>query len=163
MTNSASVKTYTVPSPETGAADQVWTGHLLGQAALQLRSATAAALVPLGLTPPMIRVLEAIANRPNQTQVRLGQAVTMDRTTMVHIIDRLEALDAARRMADPDDRRSHVITLTDSGRTRLDQAQQLARDVEDAVLAPLTAGERDQLNRLLLKIHHPRSCSEEIK
>ena len=85
---------------------RVWTGYLLNHAAERIRGATVDILAPIGVTPPLIRVLEAIAVAPGLSQVRLGAMVHMDRTTIVHMIDRLEMLDAARRIPDRNDRRS---------------------------------------------------------
>lgn len=142
-------------------ADAPWFGHLLNQIAGRIRSRTAAALDPLGLTPPMLRALEVIAADQPLTQVQLGARVSMDRTTIVHVVDRFEALGYARRTRSTADRRSHDLTLTGAGRTALDSARQLAREVEAAILVPLSAGERHTLLELLQAIHQPASCSEE--
>lgn len=122
---------------------------------------TAKALDPLGITPPMLRALETIAGDPSLTQVQLGSRVNMDRTTIVHVVDRFEELGYAQRTRSADDRRSHALTLTRAGKTALRRARQLARDVENDILAPLSSSDREVFLRLLQAIHQPANCPED--
>lgn len=144
-------------------ADVGWVGYLLNQAAMRIRTVTAAALGPLGLTPPQLRALEAIATEQPLSQVRLGELVNMDRSTIVHVVDNFEALGAASREVDPSDRRSHAIVLTKKGKDLLAEAQVRARDVEAEFLAPLSHPERETLHDLLHKLFDPTPCPEEKK
>jgi DNA-binding MarR family transcriptional regulator len=153
----------TCPDEPLAASEAPWIGYFLSQAATRIRTLTAAALEPLGLTPPMLRALEAIEAEQPLTQARLGLRVHMDRTTVVHVVDRFEALGYARRAPDPADRRSHALTLTAEGAAALDRARQLARGAEDTALAALSADERDQLVSLLRKIHQPTPYPEETR
>jgi len=141
--------------------EQRWIGHQLNQAAARIRTMTAAALAPLGITPPQLRALEAISREQPLSQVRLGELVNMDRSTIVHIVDRFEALGAASREADPADRRSHAVILTPQGARLLAEARDRARDVEDHVLSPLSHDERAALAALLTRLFDPTPCPEE--
>ena len=141
--------------------EPVWAGYLLNQAATRIRTLTAAALQPLGLSPPMLRALEVVGAEQPLTQAQLGQRVHMDRTTVVHVVDRFEALGYARRSPDPADRRSYALTLTREGDTALARARHLAREAEEAALAALSSDERVQLIALLQKLHQPVSCPKE--
>ncbi len=147
------------PTAEPGVL--VWIGHLLNQAAHRIRVSTAEALAPLGITPPSIRLLEALSSGPTPTQARLGQSIQMDRTTVVHMVDKLEASGLVRRTSDPADRRSHLIALTELGAAVLAEARDEARAAEQAFLAPLSAEQRTQLQTLLQILHQPSSCPEE--
>ena len=122
---------------------------------------TVAALGPLGITPPMLRALEAIADDQSLTQVQLGARVNMDRTTIVHLVDRFEELGYAQRTRSAEDRRSHALVLTDKGGKALRQARQLARDVEEIVLAPLSSSDRKVFLKLLQALHQPANCPKE--
>lgn len=137
-----------------------WIGYHLNQAALLIRNETLIALKPLGITPPQLRVIEAISVGPI-SQVRLGEIVGMDRTTIVHVIDRLEELDVAKRHRDEKDRRSHAVALTPFGKKVLSKAQAAARAAEIAFLAPLTSGERDALLQSLQKLQELPTLSKE--
>lgn len=138
-------------------------GYLLNQVSLQIRTMTALALGPIGLTPPQLRALAAIAAEQPLSQMRLGELVNMDRSTIVHVIDHFEALGAASRQPDPDDRRSHSLTLSRKGRRLLADARQRARDAEDEFLSPLSPTERETLRNLLQRLFEPAPCPEEKK
>jgi DNA-binding MarR family transcriptional regulator len=151
----------TIKQPDGEHNDAPWFGYLLNQTAGRIRSQTAAALGPLGITPPMLRALETIAADQPLTQVQLGARVAMDRTTIVHVVDRFEALGYAQRKRSVIDRRSHDLTLTELGETALDSGRRRAREVEEAILAPLAFDERQTLLALLQAIHEPANCPEE--
>lgn len=140
---------------------QPWLGYLLNQTAGHIKLRTANALEPLGITPPMLRALEAIGAGDGITQVQLGAQTSMDRTTIVHVVDRFETLGYARRTRSPADRRSHALKLTERGQSALRDASRLARKVEEEILAPLSAEERHTLIGLLQAIHEPANCPED--
>lgn len=144
-------------------AETDWTGFLLNQAALRIRTMTAMALSPLGLTPPQLRALETIAKEQPLSQAHLGELVHMDRSTIVHVIDHFEALGAASREADPSDRRSHAVVLTKKGERLLADARARARDAENEFLSPLSHPEREALRHMLQKLFDPSPCPEEKK
>jgi hypothetical protein len=56
------------------------------------------------------------------------------------------------RRADPADRRSYALHLTNKGRDTMKAIGRVARDHQDALLASLTAEERDLLASLLLRV-----------
>lgn len=136
-------------------AGKLWTGYLLNQLALRIRTATAGALHPIGITPPQLRVVEALADHAPISQARLGEIVHFDRTTIVHLIDRLETLGIAARTVDRADRRSHAVVLTAEGRDILDRARIAARAAEADFLQPLSGDERATLHTLLARLFDP--------
>jgi DNA-binding MarR family transcriptional regulator len=73
----------------------------------------------------------------------------IDPSTMVSLIDQLEAAGLAERRPRPTDRRAREVAITPKGRRVLKQARELAARVEDDVLRGLTAPERRQLLTLL--------------
>jgi DNA-binding MarR family transcriptional regulator len=75
-----------------------------------------------------------------------------DKSTMVYLIDELEAQDLVERRPDPSDRRAYAVHLTDAGRVRLVEARSVVARVENDFLSPLIARERAQFNRLLRRI-----------
>ena len=68
---------------------------------------------------------------------------------MVSLIDQLESAELARRRPSPTDRRAREIAITPKGRRLLKHARGLISQVEDEVLAGLTAEERGALLALL--------------
>jgi DNA-binding MarR family transcriptional regulator len=55
------------------------------------------------------------------------------------------------RRRDPDDRRRHIVELTDAGHRAIDRAEQGMESVEEEILAALSAKERATLRQLLNK------------
>lgn len=88
---------------------------LLHRAAQRMRAATGAAAERHGLTLRHHIVLSALHLSPGMTQVELGRAVGMDKTTLTSELDRLERLELVARSVDPRDRRARTLAVTDRG------------------------------------------------
>lgn len=67
-------------------------------------------------------------------------------------LDKMEQQGLIERVADPDDRRSAVIRLTEAGRTRFDETTPAHLAIQDRMLSALAPAERDELARLLRKL-----------
>jgi MarR family transcriptional regulator for hemolysin len=114
-----------------------------------MHTRTAEGLGSVGLTPALFALLNVIGAREGANQQMLGSALGIDRSTMVSLIDQLESAGLAKRRPSATDRRAREISITPKGRRLLQQARGLASDVEDEVLAGLTARERRELLALL--------------
>src|SRR5215203_4020214 len=110
---------------------------------------TAEALEPLGLTTALFALLNVLGTREGAIQQELGAAMGIDPSTMVSIIDQLEAAGLARRRPRPTDRRAREVVITPKGRRALERARELAMQVEAEVLGGLSGAERRQLLALL--------------
>lgn len=142
--------------------DDGWIGYYLNQLAARVRNATSAALQPHGLSPAQFRVLQVVSAHQPISQVKLGELTGTDRTTIVAIVDRLEAIGAVERKRDEADRRSHALVTTQQGESLLPQARALVQSAEDTLLASLDAMERTTLRALLIKLHQtPVTCPQE--
>lgn len=104
----------------------------------------------LGIGKPALVVLVVLASEGPLRQARLSERTGVDRATLVALLNELESRDLARRAPDPGDRRAHVVTLTDAGRTLLGRAAEL--EAGDDFFAALTARERATFDRLLQKL-----------
>jgi DNA-binding MarR family transcriptional regulator len=109
----------------------------------------AEALESIGLTPALFGLLNVLGAREGAIQQELGLAMGVDRSTMVLLIDELEAKSLANRRPHPADRRAREVAITPKGRLLLEQGRHMAIQVEDEVLRGLTSGERRQLRELL--------------
>lgn len=103
----------------------------------------------VGLTTALFALLNVINAREGAIQQELGSALGIDRSTMVSLIDELESAGLARRRPSATDRRAREIAITPKGRRLLQRARGLILQVEDEVLAGLTAEERHELLTLL--------------
>lgn len=72
--------------------------------------------------------------------------------TMTNRLDRLEEAKLVTRTPSPEDRRAVLVTLTDLGRERVDEALRTLIDFEDSLLSPLSHGERATLSALLRRL-----------
>ncbi len=83
---------------------------------------------------------------------QLAASLLVTSGTMTNRLDRLEQRGLIRRAANPRDRRGMDVQLTDEGVRVADEA--VARHVanEEAMLAPLSAREREQLVRITRKL-----------
>jgi MarR family 2-MHQ and catechol resistance regulon transcriptional repressor len=126
-----------VPSSSREAATRVWivlwkAAHAIEQNAIQSVSA-------LGLGLSDFAVLEVLLHRGPQPVNIIGRKVLLTSGSITAAIDRLESRKLVCRAADPNDRRSRIVQLTDKGRHLIERAfQKHALDIEEtmAVLRP---------------------------
>ena len=134
-------------------------GLLTGLIGYQLRRAQVAvfdhfaeAFRDLELTPGQLGALALIQANPGLSQSALGTALGVDRSTVVPLIDRLEARGLVVRAASPKDRRSHALQLSDDGGRLLTQAEARVRAHEAEIAQRLSESERRALLELLARI-----------
>jgi DNA-binding MarR family transcriptional regulator len=127
-------------------------GFLLSWNGRRTATMFAQALEPLGLRPPHFGVLRLIDADPGLTQQELAERSLIDPSSMVMIVDELEELGYAERRRHPGDRRKHSIHLTKQGDRVLERAMKVAIGTAKEILAPLDAGEVNELRRLLRKL-----------
>ncbi len=104
-----------------------------------------------GLSPGRVGLLIFIDANPGVTQSRLAEAAERDRSTMVGVLDQLEARSLIERRRGAD-RRTNGLWLTRAGRTLLARALRAIAGHEQRIAARLSAVERRQLFALLAKI-----------
>ncbi|GAB1689226.1 MarR family winged helix-turn-helix transcriptional regulator [Krasilnikovia sp. M28-CT-15] len=123
------------------------TGYVLIKLGEEALAAAERALAPLGLRAKHVNVLTLIeTHRLSQQQLSTG--IGLDRTTMVGLVDDLEAGGYATRERDPDDRRRYVVSPTTAGIAALRAAEKVLDEVEAAVFAGLSTAERRTLHQL---------------
>ena len=126
-------------------------GWMLDQANHALGSEVASALAPLDLGQRGFCVLSA-AMDAELTQTELAGMAGLDKTTMVVTVDDLERKGLAERVPSPTDRRARVIKVTDAGREKVAEGQQIIVNVQDGVLEALPRSERETFVGALMKL-----------
>ena len=121
------------------------TGFLLIQFAQIAAQLWNEKLKPYGIRTKHCGLLAVIAQSPGASQEQLSRSYNIVPSATVSILDDLEALGAVRRVPDPDNRRRYSIELTKSGHTLLAHCAEAARQVDDALLAPLSPSQRRAL------------------
>ena len=129
--------------------------YLLKHAHLRLTELSDAALAPYGIDSKDYGVLRVIAAGEPTSQAHVAQTLSIDRTTMVALIDSLATKGIVTRRPDPDDRRRNVVELTESGETVHEQASAAYDAAERELLAPLSAAERAGLPDVLRALVSP--------
>ncbi|MDT8915933.1 MarR family winged helix-turn-helix transcriptional regulator [Amycolatopsis sp. PS_44_ISF1] len=124
-------------------------GALLDHLSRRMRLRAESVLAPLGLRPRHLVALTVLRDQGGSTQRALASTLEMDGTTIVGLLNELEAENLAERRRSPEDRRRHVVELTDVGAKRLAKAEFALAGVEDEVLGGLGREEREQLYGLL--------------
>ncbi|AKN70763.1 MarR family transcriptional regulator [Streptomyces sp. PBH53] len=125
---------------------------LLGRAAARGRALVADALAAEGLRMWHHVVLSAVRDLAPVAQADLGRGVGLDPKDVVGILNDLQAAGLVERAPDPRDRRKNAVSLTDEGARLLLRCEKAAREANDALLAPLSAAEREQFLGLLRRI-----------
>jgi DNA-binding MarR family transcriptional regulator len=110
------------------------------------------ALEPEGLHPRHFGVMTMVAAQPGMSQNELHEKTAIDPSSMVAVIDELEAMGLAERRPHAVDRRMRTIFLTDLGRETLERVRGLAGELQREFFQALTAEERRTLHDLLRKL-----------
>lgn len=92
----------------------------------------AKALAPFGIDARELGVLLLLAGHEPASQQQAAKRLGVDRTTMVAVLDTLQAKGLVSRHPDAEDRRRNVVELTDAGRETLRHATRASDDAERA-------------------------------
>jgi DNA-binding MarR family transcriptional regulator len=110
------------------------------------------AMAGVEVTPGQFGVLQVIARNPGLSQTELGNAIGIDRSTVVAVIDRLEGRDLVVRAPSPTDRRSYALRLSERGAALLAELERRVRAHEEAIARDLGPAERRTLIDLLRRL-----------
>jgi DNA-binding MarR family transcriptional regulator len=125
---------------------------LLGRAAARGRALVAEALAAEGLKMWHHVVLSAVSDLGPVAQAELGRGIGLDPKDLVGVLNDLQAGGWVVRAPDPKDRRKNAVSITEEGGRLLKRCERAARTANDALMAPLTAAEREQFMELLIRI-----------
>ncbi|WP_410606147.1 MarR family winged helix-turn-helix transcriptional regulator [Amycolatopsis sp. lyj-109] len=128
-----------------------WPTYVMGQLHRSGAGRIDAALAGHGVALRDYYVLVCIGESGPLSQQRVADRLGLDRSDLVKVLDRLEAAGWVSRERDTEDRRWHVLTLTEDGHATVGKVEEVSSAVTGDLLARLNPGERRTLHRLLLK------------
>jgi DNA-binding MarR family transcriptional regulator len=144
-----------------GAPPEVHLGRLAGNLGYRLRvaqlrifSAFASVASEHALTPTQFAALLLIEANPGIKQTDLADALDVDRSTMVRLVDRCAEAKLVRRGSSKLDRRVAPPVLTARGRALIDRLEPLVMRAE-AAASGLARDERTALLRVLERVGAP--------
>ncbi|MEA9391951.1 MarR family transcriptional regulator [Acerihabitans sp. TG2] len=126
--------------------------NLIAQTARQWRRVIDRKLQPYGLTEatwvPLLYLSRA--EKP-MLQKDLAEAITLDASSVVRLLDNLQAQGLIERH-EGSDRRAKEIRLTDHGQQRVQQVEGIALAVRNQVLSGVDDHDIEQMNGLLTQV-----------
>jgi MarR family transcriptional regulator for hemolysin len=114
-------------------------GRLIARTGRQWRRAVDRRLQPFGLTEATWLPLIYLARTPAPVRQKdLAASLVLDGSSVVRLLDALEAAGLIERREETADRRAKTITVTDRGLSIIDQVEAVSRDVRNATLVGLS-------------------------
>jgi len=148
----------TVPLPELKqpaalpAELRACTAFLLARVGYAIKLSAIEAFEREGFSMYQYSVLAVLGEGVKETQATIADALTLDRSQLVGVLDELEEAGLIERRRDPTDRRRHTVRLTPAGKKQLVKMRTIVKRIEDAFLAPLDEKARTALHDALLRV-----------
>ncbi len=145
--------------PRPGSDTTLELAELFTHTARRLRRGSIVQLAPLGLTYAQARVLRLVAAGGHPLRMAdLAAQLDVVPRSVTTMVDGLEAAGFVARHADPGDRRSVLVALSDDGRRLLDRLEAARRESADEIFGGLDASQHHQLLELLGVLCARGSC-----
>jgi MarR family transcriptional regulator, lower aerobic nicotinate degradation pathway regulator len=142
-------------------------GFLLARLGFGFKARALARLDESGFEPYHYSILAILAEAARETQATIADALAVDPSRLVALLDTLEERELVVRQRDPHDRRRHVVSITPAGKRELTRLRAMVKELEDDFFSPLDPRSRKAFHELLLRLaaHNDPRCafSEQAK
>jgi DNA-binding MarR family transcriptional regulator len=118
-----------------------------------LESRVEAKLSEIGLSLAKLAALHRLSEAGESLPLgQLAERLSCVKSNVTQLVDRLEGDGLVSRAFDPNDRRSRLAVLTDSGRTAYQKGMKIQVQAEEELFGALTDAESATLHTLLAKL-----------
>jgi DNA-binding MarR family transcriptional regulator len=127
-------------------------GFLLARLGFAFKAKAIAAFEEAGFELYDYSVLALLAEGVRETQSTIADSLTVDPSRLVALLDSLEKRGLIVRQRDAQDRRRHVVSITQEGRRELMTLRGMIKRLEEQFFAPFDAESRKSFHALLLRL-----------
>jgi MarR family transcriptional regulator, transcriptional regulator for hemolysin len=106
----------------------------------------------IGLAAAQMPVLYGLKDGATSTQTELARMAHIEQPTMAQLLGRMERDGLIRRTANPEDKRSSLVSLTRLAVKKLPAAREVLREGNKQALEGFTEREVETLTKLLLRL-----------
>ena len=121
-------------------------------AARQIRSIYDERMSALDLNLTQASLLAYVAEFGPHSQVALGERLDLGRAAVGSVVDHLESRALIERIADPDDRRVWIVSLTNAGKHLVNKIGEIDVVLRGELRAGISKAERHQLAEVLVRL-----------
>lgn len=94
-------------------------------------------------------ILVTLINHHAITQIKIGELMSIDRTTVGQLIDILETKGFVKRKQNPKDRRQNLVVLTNEGQNLVRQKWEEMRQIERSVISNLSDWQKEVFTSII--------------
>lgn len=132
-------------------------GYLLNKSARLARQDLGNRMHALGLTFAQWTVLKDLSSHQESdccdlTMAAIARRLSTQRPNILGILNRLENMDLVQRIVNPDNRRAHIVTLTDKAQQVMAELQELSHMTSDKALQGFNPQEEAAFKEFLARI-----------
>lgn len=133
----------------TGHFTDDYLAYLLARASHLVSAQFHAQLAAAGVSVPVWRILTSLSDRPSLTIGELAEIVILKQPTLSKILDRMIEEKLVARIPARDDRRRVNVSITQTGRQRVEDLLRRAKDHEAEALRGYAESEIESLKSML--------------
>jgi DNA-binding MarR family transcriptional regulator len=133
--------------------------YVLDRACETITAQVNAALNRISLSTPHYYLLFLLGHFDQTSQQEMAVMLNVNQNAMVHLLDDLEELSLATRKRDPENRRRHVLSITDKGKKTLNKANVLVEQVYVRCYPDIAPAKRREIIEALAHPKCPRDTS----
>lgn len=127
-------------------------GFMLSQLGFETSLRFSQLMAELELEPRQFALMRAIGSADGQSQNAVGEWLRIPPSSMVGVIDHLEARGLVERRLHASDRRSRTLHMTSQGRKVLERATELAIGLEQTICRGVSEYDREHLLDTLARV-----------